>query len=100
MFGFCKLHKDIVDNCLPFRPILSAIKTPANKLAKFLVPILKPLTSKENIVNDLFAFAEDIVEQDSNFFMGSEMLILFLQASQLKRPLTFALIHFLKILKE
>ena len=27
MYGLCKNHKDIIDNC-PFRPILSAINTP------------------------------------------------------------------------
>ena len=27
MYGLCKVHKDIIDNCPPFRPILSAINT-------------------------------------------------------------------------
>ena len=40
-------------------------------MTKFLVPILKSLTSKEYTVKDSFAFAEEIVEQDSEFFMGS-----------------------------
>ena len=71
MYGLCKVHKDIIDNCPPFRPILSAINTPTYKLAKFLVPILKSLTSNEYTVKDSFAFAEEIVEQDSEFFMGS-----------------------------
>ena len=71
MYGPCKVHKDIIDNCPPFRPILSAINTPTYKLAKFLVPILKSLTSNEYTVKDSFAFAEEIVEQDSEFFMGS-----------------------------
>ena len=58
MYGLCKVHKDIIDNCPPFRPILSAINTPTYKLAKFLVPILKSLTSNEYTVKDsLFAFA-------------------------------------------
>ena len=47
MYGLYKVHKDIIDNCLPFRPILSAINTPIYKLAKFLVPISKFLTSNE-----------------------------------------------------
>ena len=47
MYGLCKVHKDIIDNCPPFRPILSAINTPTYKLAKFLVPILKSLISNE-----------------------------------------------------
>ena len=52
MHGLCKVHKDIIDNCPPFRPILSAINAPAYKLAKFLVPILKSLTSNEYMVKD------------------------------------------------
>ena len=71
MYGLCKVHKDIIDNCPPFRPILSAINTPTYKLAKFLVPILKSLTSNEYTVKDLFAFAEETVKQDSQFFMGN-----------------------------
>ena len=71
MYGLCKVHKDIIDNCPPFQPVLSVINTPTYKLAKFLVPILKSLTSNEYTVKDSFAFAEEIVEQDSKFFMGS-----------------------------
>ena len=40
-------------------------------VAKFLVPVLKPLTSNEYTVKDLFAFAEETVKQDSRFFMGN-----------------------------
>ena len=50
---------------------MSAINTPNYKLAKFLVPILKSLISNEYTVKDSFAFAEEIVEQDSDFFMGT-----------------------------
>ena len=71
MYGLCKVRKDIIDNCPPFRPILSAINTPTYKLAKFLVSILKSLASNEYMVKDSFAFSEEIVEQDSEFFMGS-----------------------------
>ena len=70
MYRLCKVHKDIVDNCPPFRPILSAINTPTYKLAKFLVPILKSLTSNEFTVKGSSAFAEEIVEQDSEFFIA------------------------------
>ena len=28
MYGLCNFHKDIIDNCPPFRTILSAINTP------------------------------------------------------------------------
>ena len=71
MYGLCKVHKDIIDNCPPFGPILSAITTPTYKLVKFLVLILKSLTSNEYMVKDSFAFAEEIVEHDSELFMGS-----------------------------
>ena len=71
IYGLCRGHKEIIDNYLPFRSILSAINTPTFKLAKFLVPILKSLTSNEYTVKDSFVFAEEIVEQDSQFFMGS-----------------------------
>ena len=70
MYRLCKVHKDIVDNCPPFRPILSAINTPTYKLTKFLVPILKSLTSNEFTVKGSSAFAEEIVEQDSEFFIA------------------------------
>ena len=37
----------------------------------FLVPILSCLTINEFIVKDSFLFAKEIVEQDSNVYMGS-----------------------------
>ena len=37
----------------------------------FLVPILKPLTTNEFTVKDSFHFAEEIVDQQHNLFMGS-----------------------------
>ena len=71
MYRLCKIHIDILANCRPFRPILSAINTPTYRLAKFFVPVLESLTSNEYTVKDSLAFAEEIVEQDSQFFMGS-----------------------------
>ena len=65
MFGLCKDHKDITDNCLSFLPILSAVNTPTYKLAKFLLPNLKSLTSNE------YTIKKEIAEQDSEFFMES-----------------------------
>ena len=71
MYGSCKVHKASVGNCPPFRPILSALNTPTYKLAKFLVPILKPLRTHEFTVKDSFHFAEEIVDQQHGLFMGS-----------------------------
>ena len=53
------------------RLILSAINTSTYKLRKILVPILKVLISNEYTVKDSFVFAEEIIEQDSEFFVGS-----------------------------
>ena len=50
---------------------MSEINTRTYNLAKFLVPILKALTSNEYTVKDLFAFSEETVQQDSQFFMGN-----------------------------
>ena len=58
MYGSCKVHKASVENCPPFSPVLSAFNTPTYKLAKFLVPILKPLTTNEFTLKDNFHFAE------------------------------------------
>ena len=69
MCGLCKFHKDIFDNWPLFLRILSAINNPTYKLAKFLVPILKALTSNDYTAQDSFAFAKEIVEQDSEFLM-------------------------------
>ena len=45
MYGLTKVHKIVTDGLPSFRPILSTIGTLAYKLAKFLVPILEPLTT-------------------------------------------------------
>ena len=41
------------------------------KLAKFLVPILNPLTKNEYLVKDMLQFAEQICEEDPTLSMGS-----------------------------
>ena len=69
MYGNCKVHKQQVDGCLPFRPILSALQTPTYNLVKFLVPILNPLTKNEYALKDSFQFAEEICEQDPTLWV-------------------------------
>ena len=71
LYGLCKVHKAITDICPPFRPTLSAVRTPSYKLAKFLVPKLSSITFNEFTVKDSFSFAEEIVHQDSKLFMGT-----------------------------
>ena len=67
----CKVHEASVKHCLPFRSILLFLNTPTNKLAKFLVPILKPLTTNEFTIKDCFCFAKEILDQQPDFFKGS-----------------------------
>ena len=45
LYSMDKVHKPVINPCPSLRPILSAINTPSHKLAKFLVPVLTPLTS-------------------------------------------------------
>ena len=71
MCGICKVHKQEVDSCPPFRPILSVLQTPTYNLAKCLVPILDPLTKNEYTDKDSFHFAEEICEEDLSLSMGS-----------------------------
>ena len=70
MVHICKVHKASVENCPPFRPILSAMNASTYKLAKILVPILKPLTTNEFTAEDSFHFAEEIIDQQPDFSMG------------------------------
>ena len=71
MYGNCKVHKQQVDGYPPFWLILSALMTPKYNLAKFLVPILNPLTKTEYTVRDSFLFAEEMCKQDPTLSIGS-----------------------------
>ena len=71
LYGRCKVHKATTGVCPPFRPIRSAIGTHSYKLAKLLVPKLSPITFNQFTVKDYFAFAENIVHQDSKYVIGS-----------------------------
>ena len=64
-------HKQLVNKCPPFRLIVSAIDTPTSNIAKFLVPILKPLTTKDYTLKDTFEFSREILNQTPNLFMES-----------------------------
>ena len=56
MYGLPKVHKD---NC-PLRPIMSALGTFNYHLAKFLVPILAPITQNVFTVSDSFNFSKEL----------------------------------------
>ena len=71
LYGSPKVHKPVINNCPKFRPILPTIGAPTYKLAKFLVPILSPLTSNEFSVHDSFSFADKISSFCPDHFMAS-----------------------------
>ena len=71
LYSQAKVHKPVIDNCPSFRPILDAVNTPSDKLAKFLVPILSPLVINEYVVKDSFAFVKEITKTNCNYFMAS-----------------------------
>ena len=55
-----KIHKPVINNLPKFQPILSAINTPKYNIAKFLIPILEPLTQNEFTIKDSFNFAKEM----------------------------------------
>ena len=72
LYGLCKVHKQLVDNCPTFGPIMSAIKTPRYNLAKFLVLLIEPITNKINTVKNKFEFAKKkVADQDPGLFMAN-----------------------------
>ena len=71
LYGLCKVYKAVADVFLLLRPIRFAIGTPIYNLAKYLVPKIPSITTNEFSVKDSFWFAEEIVNQNSNFIMGS-----------------------------
>ena len=71
LYGLCKTHKKVLDKCPPFRPILSAIKSPSYNLAKFLVPFIEPITKNNFTVKNSFQFSKEIYERNPEYFMDS-----------------------------
>ena len=69
MYGLPKIHK--VGN--PLRPIISSIGTFNYNLAKFLVPVLKPLTCNQYSVGNSSKFVKELCsfDFDSNVVMAS-----------------------------
>ena len=65
LYGNPKVHQTVVNSTPKSRPILSAINTPTYSLAKFLNPILSPLTSNEFAVKSSF----DLLKKLSNIIL-------------------------------
>ena len=64
LYALCKVHKQLVDNCPPFKPIMSAVKTTTCNLGKFLIPLPESLTTNMYTVKNIFEFAKEIADQD------------------------------------
>ena len=62
MYGLPKVHKPN----FPLRPIISAIGTHSYKLAKFLVPLLRPFSTNTFTINDTFSFVKELRELKIN----------------------------------
>ena len=50
---------------------MSAIKTPSYNIAKYLVPLLELITTNKFTIKNSFAFAKEVIEQDSGLFIAS-----------------------------
>ena len=64
LYALCKVHKQLVDNCPPFKPIMSAVKTTTCNLGKLLIPLPESLTTNMYTVKNIFEFAKEIADQD------------------------------------
>lgn len=69
MYGLPKVHK----SNFPLRPIVSSIKTAGYNLAKFLLPMITPLTVNQYSVSNSKCFSEEITNLNlpSEFVMTS-----------------------------
>ena len=70
LYSLVKVHKQLINNCLPFRPIHLSISKPTYNITKFLVPIPKPLTTNDYMLKETFEFSHDILNKDLNLFMA------------------------------
>ena len=58
LYGLPKVHKTDFFSKFQFRPIFAAYNTPSFGLAKYLVPVLAPLTTNRYTVNNSYEFAD------------------------------------------
>ena len=71
LYGIAKVYKPVINQCPSLQSILSAIKTPSYKVAKFLVLLFTPLTSNNFTIKDSFSFAEEVSSFDCAHYMTS-----------------------------
>ena len=73
LYGLPKIHKPDFCSKFQFRPIFAAYNTPSFKIAKYLVPLLSPLTKNEYTVDNSTQFADEItnIPDADQYFMAS-----------------------------
>ena len=54
LYGLPKIHKPDFSTKFQFRPIFAAYNCPSFKIAKYLVPILSPLTTNDFTLENLY----------------------------------------------
>ena len=67
LYGLPKIHKENV----PLRPILAAYNSPSFPIAKYLVPLLKNLTTNLYTLLNSAQFIPEILQQNPNHYMVS-----------------------------
>ena len=69
LYGLPKVCKPNI----PLRPIVSSINSHSFNIAKFLVPLLRPISVSQYSINDTFSFLQELFEQkfNNNVFMAS-----------------------------
>ena len=73
LYGLLKIHKPNFCTNYKFRSIFACYYAPTLNIAKFLVPILSPLTINSNTVSNSYSFVNDIagITDESNYCMVS-----------------------------
>ena len=97
LYGLCKTHKRVLDKSPPFRPILSAIKTPSYNLAKFLVPLIEPITKSNFTVKTVLNSLRKYVNKTLNTLWPALMLCPFSPIYHWRKLLKSVVTHFISI---
>ena len=97
LYVLCKTHKKVLDKCPPFRPILSAIKTPSYNLAKFLVPLIEPVTKNNFTAKIVLNSLREYVNKILNTFWPVLTLSPFSPIYHWRKLLKSVVTHFMRI---
>ena len=73
LYGLPKVHKPDFSTKFPFHHIFAAYNTPSFNIAKYLLPVLSPLTTNEFTVDNSCKFSERVtnIHNANNLFMTS-----------------------------